>query len=206
MIYNNNDVFLALAKFFTGLSKVSYLAKAPGREQKGDLAHYGQTSKKEERSKNNISSKVPNLEIVNIMGPQYRSWGRSSPGCCWSVVVAFFPPHRTFSTGEAGLGLVKHHHRSSKICKPQPHPYRTMPSSTPTPPPKSFLPLDALFENPVFAGGIGLAGLGAALVFARKQTVKGASLLKRRLLVNLEISKQDDSYPYVNALPYHPEV
>jgi len=61
----------------------------------------------------------------------------------------------------------------------------------------SFLPLDALFDNPVFAGGIGLAGLGAAAALARKSVIQGAGLLKRRLLVDLEISKQDDSYLYV---------
>jgi len=64
----------------------------------------------------------------------------------------------------------------------------------------SFLPLDVLFDNPVFAGGIGLAGLGAAAALARKSVIQGAGLLKRRLLVDLEISKQDDSYLYVPFL------
>jgi chaperone BCS1 len=62
---------------------------------------------------------------------------------------------------------------------------------------KSFLPLDTLFENPVFAGGIGLAGLGAAAAIARKSVIQGAGLVKRRLLVDLEISKQDPSYPWL---------
>lgn len=61
------------------------------------------------------------------------------------------------------------------------------------------LNLDTLFSNPLFAGGIGLAGLGAVAAFARKGTVRGAQLIKRRLLVNLEISKQDESYQWVLA-------
>lgn len=63
----------------------------------------------------------------------------------------------------------------------------------------SFLPLDALFNNPLFAGGIGLAGLGAVAAVARRSAIKGASLIKRRLLVDLEISKQDASYPWILA-------
>jgi chaperone BCS1 len=62
---------------------------------------------------------------------------------------------------------------------------------------KSFLALDTLFENPVFAGGIGLAGLGVAAQIGRKSVIKGASLVKQRLLVDLEISKQDRSYPWI---------
>jgi chaperone BCS1 len=75
---------------------------------------------------------------------------------------------------------------------------RTMSSSTSSPP-KSLLPLDVLFDNPVFAGGIGLAGLGAAAALARKSVIQGAALVKRRLLVDLEISKQDESYQYVDT-------
>lgn len=63
--------------------------------------------------------------------------------------------------------------------------------------PKSFLPLDTLFENPVFAGGVGLAGIGAAAAIARRSLIQGASLVKKRLLVDLEISKQDPSYPWI---------
>ncbi|KAG0649651.1 chaperone BCS1 [Hyphodiscus hymeniophilus] len=67
----------------------------------------------------------------------------------------------------------------------------------PTKTAKPFLPLDTLFENPVFAGGIGLAGLGVAAQIGRKSVIRGASLIKQRLLVNLEISKQDPSYPWI---------
>jgi chaperone BCS1 len=63
----------------------------------------------------------------------------------------------------------------------------------------SFLPLDALFNNPLFAGGLGLAGLGAAAALARRTAIQGASLIKRRLLIDVEISKQDDSYPWILA-------
>ena len=68
-----------------------------------------------------------------------------------------------------------------------------------TPPPSSFLPLETLLNNPVFAGGIGLGGLGLAAAFARRSVIQGASLIKRRLLVDLEISKQDDSYQSILA-------
>jgi len=61
----------------------------------------------------------------------------------------------------------------------------------------SLIPLDALFNNPVFAGGIGLAGLGAAAALARRSAIQGASLIKRRLLVDLEISKRDESYQWI---------
>lgn len=63
--------------------------------------------------------------------------------------------------------------------------------------PPSFLNLDALFNNPLFAGGIGLAGLGAAAAIARKAAIRGAFLVRRRLLVNLEINQQDKSYPWI---------
>ncbi|KAM3066381.1 Complex III assembly protein translocase and chaperone [Clarireedia jacksonii] len=61
----------------------------------------------------------------------------------------------------------------------------------------SLISLDALFENPVFAGGVGLAGLGTAAAIARRSVIRGAGLIQRRLLVNLEISKQDPSYQWI---------
>ena len=63
----------------------------------------------------------------------------------------------------------------------------------------SFLNLNALFENPLFAGGIGLASLGAAAAFARKGAIVTLGAARRRLLVNVEISKQDPAYPWVLA-------
>ncbi|KAK5663675.1 hypothetical protein OQA88_4106 [Cercophora sp. LCS_1] len=62
---------------------------------------------------------------------------------------------------------------------------------------QSILGLDVLFNNPVFAGGIGLAGLGAAAAFGRRAAIGGVSLLRRQMLVNVEISKRDASYPWV---------
>ncbi|KAH8801758.1 mitochondrial chaperone BCS1 [Xylogone sp. PMI_703] len=77
------------------------------------------------------------------------------------------------------------------------------PSKPPILPPSdsssSFLPLDTLFNNPLFAGGIGLAGLGAAAALARRTAIQSAHLIKRRLLVDLEISKQDESYQWILA-------
>ncbi|KOS22236.1 Mitochondrial chaperone BCS1 [Escovopsis weberi] len=61
------------------------------------------------------------------------------------------------------------------------------------------LSLNALFDNPLFAGGIGLASLGAAAAFARKGLLSALGAARRRLLVNVEISKQDAAYPWVLA-------
>ncbi|KAF6784037.1 hypothetical protein CSOJ01_15805 [Colletotrichum sojae] len=63
----------------------------------------------------------------------------------------------------------------------------------------SILNLDALFNNPLFAGGIGLASLGAAAAFARKGVVVVAGAARRRLVINVEISKQDPAYPWILA-------
>ncbi|KAK0383061.1 hypothetical protein NLU13_8976 [Sarocladium strictum] len=63
----------------------------------------------------------------------------------------------------------------------------------------SLFGLNALFDNPLFAGGIGLASLGAAAAFARKGVLVAAGAARRRLLVNVEISKQDPAYPWILA-------
>lgn len=63
----------------------------------------------------------------------------------------------------------------------------------------SIFGLNALFENPLFAGGIGLAGLGAAAAFARKGAIIAVGAARRRMLVNVEISKQDAAYPWILA-------
>ncbi|KAK7429288.1 Complex III assembly protein translocase and chaperone [Neonectria magnoliae] len=59
--------------------------------------------------------------------------------------------------------------------------------------------INALFDNPLFAGGIGLASLGAVAAFARKGAIATLGAARRRLLVNVEISKQDPAYPWVLA-------
>ncbi|EFY85066.1 Complex III assembly protein translocase and chaperone [Metarhizium acridum] len=58
---------------------------------------------------------------------------------------------------------------------------------------------DVLFDNPVFAGGIGLASIGAAAAFARRGAIVALGAARRRLLVNVEISKQDPAYPWILA-------
>ncbi|SPO04262.1 probable BCS1 protein precursor [Cephalotrichum gorgonifer] len=63
----------------------------------------------------------------------------------------------------------------------------------------SIFNIDALFDNPLFAGGVGLAGLGAVAATARKGLVVGVTAARRRLLVNLEIGRQDPAYPWVLA-------
>ncbi|KAH8676156.1 BCS1 N terminal-domain-containing protein [Xylariales sp. PMI_506] len=63
----------------------------------------------------------------------------------------------------------------------------------------SLLDVNALLDNPVFAGGFGLASLGAVLAMARKGSMTAAGAIRRRLLVNVEISKQDPAYPWVLA-------
>jgi len=78
----------------------------------------------------------------------------------------------------------------------------------PTKLPTSILDFDALFNNPLFAGGIGLASLGAAAAFARTTAIRASGLLKRRLLVDVEISKTDPSYNWILAwltLPRQPQ-
>ncbi|PWY80345.1 hypothetical protein BO94DRAFT_496811 [Aspergillus sclerotioniger CBS 115572] len=56
--------------------------------------------------------------------------------------------------------------------------------------------LSQLTNNPFFTAGFGLAGLGAGLSLAQKGVRHGAALLRRRMLVDVEISIKDDSYPW----------
>ncbi|KAI2941188.1 hypothetical protein CBS147322_9493 [Aspergillus niger] len=56
--------------------------------------------------------------------------------------------------------------------------------------------LSQLTNNPFFAAGFGLAGLGAGVGLAQKGFRHGAALLRRRMLVDVEISIKDDSYPW----------
>ncbi|CRK47945.1 hypothetical protein BN1723_007823 [Verticillium longisporum] len=63
----------------------------------------------------------------------------------------------------------------------------------------SLLNINTLFDNPLFAGGIGLASIGAVAAFGRKGVLIAAGAARRRLLVNVEISKQDPAYPWVLA-------
>ncbi|KAL2756454.1 hypothetical protein ACRALDRAFT_1063611 [Sodiomyces alcalophilus JCM 7366] len=63
----------------------------------------------------------------------------------------------------------------------------------------SIFNINALFDNPLFAGGIGLASIGAVAAFGRKGLIMAAGTARRRLLVNVEISKQDPAYPWILA-------
>ncbi|KAK3845728.1 MAG: BCS1 N terminal-domain-containing protein [Linnemannia gamsii] len=51
-----------------------------------------------------------------------------------------------------------------------------------------------LDSNPYFSAGFGLMAVGAGLTIIRKGTVSGASVLRRQLLVTLEIPSKDKSY------------
>jgi len=54
-----------------------------------------------------------------------------------------------------------------------------------------------LLNNPLFTAGFGLAGLGAALRYGSRGLQKGASLVRQRMLVDLEITRHDESYSWV---------
>lgn len=62
--------------------------------------------------------------------------------------------------------------------------------------PPSLLNFDALFSNPLFSGGIGLAAFGTGLAVARKSVIIAASRIRKRLLVDLELSQNDHSYEW----------
>lgn len=53
-----------------------------------------------------------------------------------------------------------------------------------------------LSSNPFFTAGFGLAGLGAGLALLQRGSRQAAALLRRRLLVDVEISKNDKSYQW----------
>jgi mitochondrial chaperone BCS1 len=54
-----------------------------------------------------------------------------------------------------------------------------------------------LLENPFFTAGFGLAGLGAAVRYGSRGLRQAGSLLRRRMLVDLEITRHDESYNWV---------
>ncbi|OAX84118.1 hypothetical protein ACJ72_01507 [Emergomyces africanus] len=53
-----------------------------------------------------------------------------------------------------------------------------------------------LASNPFFTAGFGLAGLGAGLTLAQRGIRHGAALLRKRMLVEVEINIKDDSYAW----------
>ncbi|KAF7187969.1 Mitochondrial chaperone BCS1 [Pseudocercospora fuligena] len=54
-----------------------------------------------------------------------------------------------------------------------------------------------LLSNPFFTAGFGLAGLGAAARYGSRGLSSAASLIKHRMLVDLEITRHDKSYPWI---------
>ncbi|KAF2153753.1 hypothetical protein K461DRAFT_292467 [Myriangium duriaei CBS 260.36] len=56
---------------------------------------------------------------------------------------------------------------------------------------------EQLISNPLFTGGLGLAGLGAALRYGQQGLRRGAELIRHRMLVDLEITRHDKSYPWI---------
>ncbi|KAF2473497.1 uncharacterized protein BDR25DRAFT_283067 [Lindgomyces ingoldianus] len=54
-----------------------------------------------------------------------------------------------------------------------------------------------LTGNPFFTAGFGLAALAAAARIGQKGLQHGAALLRRRMLVDLEITRHDDAYPWL---------
>lgn len=57
--------------------------------------------------------------------------------------------------------------------------------------------LSQLLENPFFTAGFGLAGLGAALRYGSMGLRRAVELIRHRMLVDLEITRHDESYGWV---------
>lgn len=72
---------------------------------------------------------------------------------------------------------------------------RSLGIQTPEPPAKNDSGIWAtITSNPYFSAGFGLIGVGAGLTVLRQGLNLGTSLLRRRLLVTLEIPSKDKSY------------
>ncbi|KAF2993395.1 hypothetical protein E8E13_000960 [Curvularia kusanoi] len=52
-------------------------------------------------------------------------------------------------------------------------------------------------DNPFFTAGFGLAALGVAARTGQKGLQHGAAFLRRRMLIDLEITRHDDAYPWL---------
>ena len=55
---------------------------------------------------------------------------------------------------------------------------------------------DLFASNPYFSAGFGLIGLGAGLAVARRALLQSVSLIRRQLLVTLEIPSHDHSHTW----------
>lgn len=54
-----------------------------------------------------------------------------------------------------------------------------------------------LRDNPYFSAGFGLLGVGTGLALLRQGVLRGAMMLRRRLLTTLEITSRDPAYPWI---------
>ncbi|KAL4794615.1 BCS1 N terminal-domain-containing protein [Aspergillus venezuelensis] len=67
--------------------------------------------------------------------------------------------------------------------------------------------LAQLTGNPFFTAGFGLAGLGVGVRVAQRGLRRGADLLRRRMLVEVEITHKDDSYQwFLNWMKTHQQL
>jgi chaperone BCS1 len=57
--------------------------------------------------------------------------------------------------------------------------------------------LEQLTSNPLFTAGFGLAALGLAANVGRKAIRGGASLLYRRMLVDVEVTRSEEIYRWL---------
>lgn len=54
-----------------------------------------------------------------------------------------------------------------------------------------------LGKNPMFAGGLGIAGLGVAAALVRRSLLSGMLLAQKHFTVSLEVPSKDRSYQWV---------
>ncbi|KAL5114418.1 Complex III assembly protein translocase and chaperone [Pleosporales sp. CAS-2024a] len=57
--------------------------------------------------------------------------------------------------------------------------------------------LSQILENPFFTAGFGLAALGVAARTGQKGLQHGAAFVRRRMLVDLEVTRHDEAYPWL---------
>lgn len=79
-----------------------------------------------------------------------------------------------------------------------------VPAAVATPPPPAAVTsgsprslFSGLTSNPLFAGGVGIAGLGVGAALLRRGLLSGMLFAQRHLTVSLEIPSKDRSYGWV---------
>ncbi len=82
----------------------------------------------------------------------------------------------------------------SLVAPPSPPPAaaNAVPSLTS---PSSFFA--GLQKNPLFAGGLGIAGLGVAAAMARRSLLTGMLMAQKHLTVSMEVPSKDRSYQWL---------